>query len=433
MIYLVTEYAARGEIFDYLVANGRMKEDEAARVFAQIVSAIDYCHCKGVVHRDLKLENVLLDDDMNVKLADFGFSNTFIPGTPLKTWCGSPPYAAPELFLGVEYDGPKADIWSLGVVLYALVCGALPFDGVTLNQLRAFVMGGKFRIPFFMSRECENLIRNMLVVDPTRRFSIRQISRHKWIQIHNACVSDDLISSCEPQTINQSVVAHMQQLPGLTADIVVQSITEPKFDRIYAIYSLLVDKLALKRREQERLQQHANLAYSRSRKTSITTGIVVREEQPPPDAVERLSPLANVGAIFDSTSSQDSAAEGDKIIDYEMDVSPTVAKPPPAQQDLLFPSYGTNNGGSIRRHTVGPGDVAHEQALANPTAPINFKLGTEHHPQNIPINLPTLENQPLNLLTIKDQHLLKPPIVMGASKLHAQVLTNLKLTIYNFL
>lgn len=263
MIYLVTEYAARGEIFDYLVANGRMKEDEAARVFAQIVSAIDYCHCKGVVHRDLKLENVLLDDDMNVKLADFGFSNTFIPGTPLKTWCGSPPYAAPELFLGVEYDGPKADIWSLGVVLYALVCGALPFDGVTLNQLRTFVMGGKFRIPFFMSRECENLIRNMLVVDPVRRYSIRQIARHKWIQMHNACVPDDLMTAYEVQPINQSVVAHMTQLPGVTGETVTQSVRESKFDRIYAIYSLLVDKLAQKRRDQERLQQQANLAYSR--------------------------------------------------------------------------------------------------------------------------------------------------------------------------
>lgn len=142
----------------------------------------------------------------------------------------------------------------------------------------------------------------------------------------------------------------------------------------------------------------------------------MREEQVPPDAIERLSPLTNIGAMFDSTSSQDPSVEGDKMIDFEMDISPTVAKPPPGgTQDLLFPSYGTSNGGSIRRHTVGPGDVAHEQALANPTAPINFKLGPDHQTQNIPTNLPMLENQPLNLLTIKDQHLLKPPMVMGAS------------------
>lgn len=152
MIYLVTEHAARGEIFDHLVANGRMREEEASRVFSQIISAISYCHQLGVVHRDLKAENVLLDDDMNIKLADFGFSNTFIEGTPLSTWCGSPPYAAPEVFQGLAYDGPKADIWSLGVVLYVLVCGALPFDGATLHDLRKVVILGKFRIPFFMSQ-----------------------------------------------------------------------------------------------------------------------------------------------------------------------------------------------------------------------------------------------------------------------------------------
>lgn len=152
MIYLVTEHAARGEIFDHLVANGRMREEEASRVFSQIISAISYCHQLGIVHRDLKAENVLLDDDMNIKLADFGFSNTFTEGTPLSTWCGSPPYAAPEVFQGLEYDGPKADIWSLGVVLYVLVCGALPFDGTTLHDLRKVVILGKFRIPFFMSQ-----------------------------------------------------------------------------------------------------------------------------------------------------------------------------------------------------------------------------------------------------------------------------------------
>ncbi|GBP73723.1 hypothetical protein EVAR_103185_1 [Eumeta japonica] len=154
-IYLVTEYAPNGEIFDHLVSQGRMTEAEAARAFAQMVAAVGYCHSRGVVHRDLKAENLLLDADMNIKLADFGFSNEFVAGGALATWCGSPPYAAPELFEGRRYDGPKADIWSLGVVLYVLVCGALPFDGGTLHELRNVVLSGKFRIPYFMSQgEC---------------------------------------------------------------------------------------------------------------------------------------------------------------------------------------------------------------------------------------------------------------------------------------
>ncbi|KYN37548.1 Serine/threonine-protein kinase SIK3 [Trachymyrmex septentrionalis] len=111
MIYLVTEYAPGGEIFDHLVRNGRMAEPEARRVFQQIVLAVHYLHQQRVVHRDLKAENLLLDADNNIKIADFGFSNEYTPGVPLSTWCGSPPYAAPEIFEGKHYDGPRADVW----------------------------------------------------------------------------------------------------------------------------------------------------------------------------------------------------------------------------------------------------------------------------------------------------------------------------------
>uniref|UniRef100_A0A669BGL4 non-specific serine/threonine protein kinase n=1 Tax=Oreochromis niloticus TaxID=8128 RepID=A0A669BGL4_ORENI len=182
MIYLVTEYASGGEIFDHLVAHGRMAEKDARKKFKQIVAAVHFCHCRSIVHRDLKAENLLLDHNLNIKIADFGFSNMFSRGQLLKTWCGSPPYAAPELFEGKEYDGPKVDIWSLGVVLYVLVCGALPFDGSTLQNLRARVLSGKFRIPFFMSTDCEYLIRHMLVLEPSRRLTMEQICKNKWMR-----------------------------------------------------------------------------------------------------------------------------------------------------------------------------------------------------------------------------------------------------------
>lgn len=239
-IYMVTEYASKGEIFDHLVDKGRMSETEAKRIFSQIVSAVMYCHSQGVVHRDLKAENLLLDHNLNIKLADFGFSNQFTEGCQLSTWCGSPPYAAPELFQGLKYDGPKADIWSLGVVLYVLVCGSLPFDGATLQTLRNVVIEGKFRIPYFMSQDCEHLIRHMLLVDPDKRYSLTQIIRHRWL------TQAPIVDTGPPRgdtPLNRTVVDHMLQLPGLTQPMIEQSLQSNSFDHIYAIYNLLMDKL----------------------------------------------------------------------------------------------------------------------------------------------------------------------------------------------
>lgn len=196
-------------------------------------------------------------------MADFGFSNTFTEGIALTTFCGSPPYAAPEVFQGLEYDGPRADIWSLGVVLYVLVCGALPFDGATLHDLRSVVICGKFRIPFFMSQECEHLIRHMLVVEPDKRYSLKMIAKHKWLMRYSLINLTEMNATSSAQIDNKNleavVVTNMLQIPGLTADLIAQSVHENRFDHIYAIYYLLVDKLEEKRKEQERLQ---NLARS---------------------------------------------------------------------------------------------------------------------------------------------------------------------------
>ncbi|XP_049308168.1 uncharacterized protein LOC105230646 isoform X9 [Bactrocera dorsalis] len=451
MIYLVTEYASNGEIFDHLAENGPMKELEAARVFTQLVSAVQYCHSMGVVHRDLKAENVLLDKDMNIKLADFGFSNRYEEGSPLTTWCGSPPYAAPEVFQGLEYDGPKADIWSLGVVLYALVCGALPFNGDTLLELKGRVVTGKFRIPYFMSRDCEHLLRNMLVVEPDRRYTLKQIIKHRWLSDWAAELNDisDSIGGCssganaatytqqtESNSLVQSdtnisvhphgpvavanldteIMRNMLQLPGLTADMIAESVHNQRFDNIYAIYNLLADKLQQKRREHHRMQHQA--AYSRLRKTSITTGVVDRSEPIKQESIDRLSPLTNTNGLQGGLGFQwtDVAVDLEKFGDFELEC---LARPNEPQNQNHLCANASGNGGNTRRHTVGPGDVAHEQALANPNVPpINFKCSPENKDETgpyLPMNLPMLQNQPLHNLTIKDQHLLKPPMVMGAS------------------
>ncbi|KAK3523334.1 hypothetical protein QTP86_029490 [Hemibagrus guttatus] len=196
-LYLIMEYASGGEVFDYLVAHGRMKEKEARAKFRQIVSAVQYCHQKRIVHRDLKAENLLLDADMNIKIADFGFSNEFTVGNKLDTFCGSPPYAAPELFQGKKYDGPEVDVWSLGVILYTLVSGSLPFDGQNLKELRERVLRGKYRIPFYMSTDCENLLKRLLVLNPSKRGSLEQIMKDKWMNVGHD--DDELQPYTEPE------------------------------------------------------------------------------------------------------------------------------------------------------------------------------------------------------------------------------------------
>ncbi|XP_029475897.1 LOW QUALITY PROTEIN: MAP/microtubule affinity-regulating kinase 4 [Rhinatrema bivittatum] len=237
-LYLVMEYASGGEVFDYLVSHGRMKEKEARAKFRQIVSAVHYCHQKNIVHRDLKAENLLLDADTNIKIADFGFSNEFTLGSKLDTFCGSPPYAAPELFQGKKYDGPEVDIWSLGVILYTLVSGSLPFDGQNLKELRERVLRGKYRVPFYMSTDCENILRRFLVLNPTKRCTLEQIMKDKWINI--GYEGDDLKPYREPEEdFGDSKRIDVMVGMGYTRDEIQDALSTQKYNEVTATYLLL--------------------------------------------------------------------------------------------------------------------------------------------------------------------------------------------------
>ncbi|PAA70535.1 hypothetical protein BOX15_Mlig008511g1 [Macrostomum lignano] len=237
-LYLVMEYASGGEVFDYLVAHGRMKEKEARVKFRQIVSSVQYCHQKHVVHRDLKAENLLLDADMNIKIADFGFSNEYSPGQRLDTFCGSPPYAAPELFQGKKYEGPEVDVWSLGVILYTLVSGSLPFDGQNLKELRERVLRGKYRIPFYMSTDCEALLKRMLVLNPAKRHSLDAVMKDKWMNI--GFEDSPLVPFVEPpQVFDDPVITEIMVNMGFSRDQISDSLHSGKFDNVTATYLLL--------------------------------------------------------------------------------------------------------------------------------------------------------------------------------------------------
>ncbi|XP_032089709.1 serine/threonine-protein kinase MARK2 isoform X7 [Thamnophis elegans] len=237
-LYLVMEYASGGEVFDYLVAHGRMKEKEARAKFRQIVSAVQYCHQKFIVHRDLKAENLLLDADMNIKIADFGFSNEFTFGNKLDTFCGSPPYAAPELFQGKKYDGPEVDVWSLGVILYTLVSGSLPFDGQNLKELRERVLRGKYRIPFYMSTDCENLLKKFLILNPSKRGTLEQIMKDRWMNVGHE--DDELKPYVEPlPDYKDPRRTELMISMGYTKEEIQESLVSQKYNEVMATYLLL--------------------------------------------------------------------------------------------------------------------------------------------------------------------------------------------------
>ena len=225
-------------MYDYLVAHGRMKEKEARVKFRHILSAVQYCHQKHVVHRDLKAENLLLDENMNIKLADFGFSNEFTPGSKLDTFCGSPPYAAPELFQGKKYNGPEVDVWSLGVILYTLVSGSLPFDGQNLKELRERVLRGKYRIPFYMSTDCENLLKRFLVLDPSKRSTLEAIMSDRWPNL--TFEESELKPYVEPeQDLNDPVRIERMLKMGFTLEEIQTNLRENRYNDVYATYLLL--------------------------------------------------------------------------------------------------------------------------------------------------------------------------------------------------
>eukprot|EP00257_Ricinus_communis_P027615 XP_025015029.1 SNF1-related protein kinase catalytic subunit alpha KIN10 [Ricinus communis] len=236
-IYVVMEYVKSGELFDYIVEKGRLQEDEARNFFQQIISGVEYCHRNMVVHRDLKPENLLLDSKCNVKIADFGLSNIMRDGHFLKTSCGSPNYAAPEVISGKLYAGPEVDVWSCGVILYALLCGTLPFDDENIPNLFKKIKGGIYTLPSHLSPGARDLIPRMLVVDPMKRMTIPEIRLHPWFQAR----LPRYLAVPPPDT--------MQQAKKIDEEIL-QEVVKMGFDRNQLIESL-----------RNRLQNDATVAY----------------------------------------------------------------------------------------------------------------------------------------------------------------------------
>ncbi|KAI1719989.1 protein kinase domain-containing protein [Ditylenchus destructor] len=241
-IFMIMEYVAGGELFDYIVKNGRLKTGEARRFFQQIISGVDYCHRHMVVHRDLKPENLLLDERNNVKIADFGLSNIMTDGDFLRTSCGSPNYAAPEVISGKLYAGPEVDVWSCGVILYALLCGTLPFDDEHVPTLFRKIKSGIFPIPDYLEKSVVNLLLHMLQVDPMKRATIKDVINHDWFRIDLPAYLFPPINESEASIVDIDAVREVCYRYNVAEnDVTSALLSDDPHHHLSIAYNLIVD------------------------------------------------------------------------------------------------------------------------------------------------------------------------------------------------
>uniref|UniRef100_A0A8D9F7R7 non-specific serine/threonine protein kinase n=1 Tax=Cacopsylla melanoneura TaxID=428564 RepID=A0A8D9F7R7_9HEMI len=241
-IFMVIEYCPGGELLDHIVERQKLGERESRIFFRQILSAVAYLHHHGYAHRDLKPENVLLDKNQKLKLIDFGLCAKPEGGleSQLQTSCGSPNYAAPEVIKGKQYYGSETDVWSMGVMLYALLCGYLPFDSESIDQLYDKILNGKYSEPTWMSPGSRKIIRSMLKVEPGQRIKIQDLLDHSWVKRTPEDRPVNFRPDHELHEKDDDVIRAMADHKGLTPDELWSQLNEWSYNYDTCTYLLLV-------------------------------------------------------------------------------------------------------------------------------------------------------------------------------------------------
>lgn len=249
-IIMVMEFAGQ-ELFDHIVRHERLEEDEARKYFQQIISAVQYCHKHKIVHRDLKPENLLLDEKMEIKIADFGLSNIMTDGNFLKTSCGSPNYAAPEVISGRLYAGPEVDVWSCGVVLYVMLVGRLPFDEESIPDLFYRISNAIYTIPDFVSSGARHLLQRMLVVNPLERITVDEIIKDPWFRKNLPSDLFPELSETSGDELDMGVVNYLSEQLGYSKSEIIKIMQNElsdadaaNFQEIHDAYQLAKDSMS---------------------------------------------------------------------------------------------------------------------------------------------------------------------------------------------
>lgn len=239
-VYFIMEYASGGELYNYIVKKKRIEEKEASFFFSQIVHALEFIHKHNIAHRDIKPENMLLTENKTIKLIDFGLSNQYNKGGLLKTPCGSPCYAAPEMILGRKYHGIHIDIWSLGITLYAMICGFLPFDDKNNDKLYKKILDCKLAFPSFVSESAKDIISRILAVNPSKRLTFEEIKAHSFFKISHGMINKSNFGLFLNK-VDNSIIDKMVEL-GFNKQLVIKEVESNNLSNITTTYELLLNK-----------------------------------------------------------------------------------------------------------------------------------------------------------------------------------------------
>ena len=246
-IFLIQEYVPNGELLHFLEnsENMNLSEIQICKIYQQIISGIEYLHEIGVAHRDLKLENILLNFKKDIKIIDFGLSNKYDKDIEelLTSSCGSPCYAAPEMIKGIQYHGIDTDIWSSGIILYLMLCKSFPFNDKNNSKLYQKILSGKFNLPNYLSNEAKDLISKILKVNPAERIKINEIKKHPWFNLYNPknnyFFGIDINKIIMP--IDEEIIQDMSNF-GIEPNITIDNILKNYCNNITTIYNLLLQK-----------------------------------------------------------------------------------------------------------------------------------------------------------------------------------------------
>lgn len=353
MVWLVLEYCPGDELYNHLLNNGRMDPAKVQKIFTQLVGAVSYVHAKSCVHRDLKLENILLDKNENVKLVDFGFTREYQGTTSyLQTWCGTICYSAPEMIKGEKYAGEKVDVWSLGIILYALLCGELPFDDDDDSNTKQMILKEDPKYPDYLPAPAVALMQKLLSKRPLLRPCLGDILKDPWLAEH-APQQQEILKLQQPAPFTTQLekdVLERMRSAGVDIDMVIENVLSQRCDGLAGWWALLLEKEQRKERRRERKRKEREAEAKSIRRLSAASGRLLalgeihegEEGVTPRSPRQRGRPLSRSSAMFSQppdlpkvTEQKSPPADAEPTPSTPMDrtASRSGSRPPPPPKD----------------------------------------------------------------------------------------------------